>query len=231
VTSKKPWLKFMESLPFVEDPPGPQWLSPIVYSSRAETVPQAVRRAVEKGTIKREHCLATGNKIRAGYKLLINWNETAYNYIRTRHKRSWPADFDIDSGEYRPIPVGKSKKKITKKKVTKKKTVNLTELDLIDNIQDAKLAMEKLKIAERQRDYDIADNKLIPIESVVEICVSLAHAIKSQLMRFIVLASSDLLACTEINEVRKTCERYFKDVLSEVESIIKIKDHIEKNNE
>ena len=221
----------MESLPLVDEPPGKQWLSPSAYASRAETVPQAVRRAVEKGIIKREHCLATNNKIRAGYKLLIDWNETAYDYIRTRRKRSWPVDFDIDSGEYRPITVGKGKKKITKEKVTKNKKVNLTEIDLIDNIQDAKLAMEKLKIAERQRDYDIADNKLIPIESVVEVCVSLANAIKSQLMRFIVLASPDLLACTEINEIRKICERYFKDVLSEVDSITRIKDHIEKSNE
>lgn len=221
----------MESLPFVEEPPGPQWLSPTAYSSRAETVPQAVRRAVEKGTIKRVHCLATGNKIRAGYKLLINWNETAFDYIRTRHKRSWPIDFDINAREYRPIFVGKSKKKITEKKVTKKKTVNLTELDLIDNIQDAKLAMEKLKIAERQRDYDIADNKLIPIESVVEICVSLANAIKSQLMRFIVLASPDLLTCADINEIRKTCEKYFKDVLLEVDNIATVKEQIEKSTE
>ncbi len=204
----------VEKLPEVTELPNEGFLSANKFALKAGTSLPTLRKAFIDGRFNLDHCCVMISASHAK-QLFIDWNAAAVYFIKARNKNKWPKDFDPKAKKYKPIKVTK-KGKLKKEKKEKKKDA----LAHLVNLPEAKLATEKLKIQQLQVEIQIANNEAIKVEKACQVAQGIAYAVKSQLRRYIVLSSPDMLRCKNVQEVRTKQEEHMQPVLDELEQLL-----------
>lgn len=212
------WKSFVEKLEYLPEPPGKNYLNAAEFARRAGVQVPALRQQLRRGKIQLKHMVKIDQypgKSNGMYSVLIDWNATAYDYIKSKPKAKWPDDFSLnDRSSYKRIVVIGDLKKVepTQEPETNTPAISVS-IDDIATLDEAKLELAKEKLRQERAASARADNETMTTDDMAIIMTSIGYEVKAQILRLKGLLGHKIAGKSSIAEINSIIEVEFMELI------------------
>lgn len=205
---------------FSECPPG--WLTLKEFGERAGVSGGTVNRAVREGLFNLNHL----GKYRSGKfgtpAIIIDWNRAGYDYIARKQDAYWPKDFKPNPEKiYKPIPVNDN----AETEDVEQHYSELAPVAVVD-LPSAKLREAQLKIKKAENELAVVNNRLIEVEDVKAINMTIAVEIRMALQHTIRILSRELVGQTDQRKIENILQKQIGNALEKLSELEKEENEI-----
>ncbi len=210
------WDKILNSLPLYNECPF-GYLTLTEFSERASASRTSVIKAIRRGKIVKKNCLVMPGPKKTR-KLIISWNAAGYDFIVTRGGIWKPDDFvPNDDRVYKPF-----------------ENAAVIEGDLVNapnqgdgdigyqdvtDIASARYRVEQLKIAKMQAELKLANNEVVPMETVIAHEREIALEVKASIRKAENKMAPLLAQATTVLECRAILETYHREAFEALQPL------------